>query len=173
MAALPTGLGAGVGGLLGQLGDAMSAPRRMAWNAVGLPDTGEQLMTQLGMEPGTPITALLGMGAEMIGDPLTYVGGLAGKAGSMIGDATGSLSRRALQGGARERELLDGLLMGMNKGGMAKALPVAQEAPMGFLEKLLMSNALDDTIPIRLGGAAGFGLGGWMMGDDTVNRGGK
>lgn len=102
--ALTTAGGAGLGGLAGQLGDTMSAPRRAVWGALGLPDSGSELLHQtLGMDPDSLMTKGLGMGAEVLGDPLTYAGmglgklggmgaeGAAGALGRFLGDESGAL----------------------------------------------------------------------------------
>lgn len=79
-------LGGLLGGALGQVGDALSAPRRAIWSAIGLPESGSDLVANtLGMDKDSPWTHALGMGAEILGDPLTYAGGLAGKAASWLG----------------------------------------------------------------------------------------
>lgn len=68
-------VGGGVGGMLGQLGEGLSLPRRMLWRSVGLPDHGSEVLSQnLGMDPESIWTQALGMALEMGGDPLTYAG---------------------------------------------------------------------------------------------------
>lgn len=85
-------IGAGLGGLLGQLGDALSAPRRAIWSALGAPEHGNELVSNLtGLDKDSPWAHALGLGAEVLGDPLTYAGGFIGKG---IGSLT-SLGRAA------------------------------------------------------------------------------
>lgn len=86
------GLGAGVAGgsLLGQILEPLSAPRKAIWSALGLPDTGSALLAQLGMDPNSGLTQALGAGVEMLGDPLTYIGGLSGFG---LGHAVGNEAR--------------------------------------------------------------------------------
>lgn len=75
------GAGAGglLGGALGQIGGALSAPRRALWGALGLPDTGAELVSNtFGTDPESFLTHALGMGAEVLGDPLSYLGLLGG-----------------------------------------------------------------------------------------------
>lgn len=75
--ALGTALGGMGGGLLGQLGGALSAPRRAMWSALGLPDSGAEMMSSItGMDQDNPLLQALGVGAEMVLDPLT-LGGMA------------------------------------------------------------------------------------------------
>lgn len=72
-------LAGGAGGLMGQIGNVLSAPRRFAWDALGLPEDGSQLLAQtFGMDPESGWTKALGMGAEVALDPLTYAGFLLG-----------------------------------------------------------------------------------------------
>jgi hypothetical protein len=72
--------GAAGGGILGQLGDALSAPRRALWGALGGPESGADLVNQLtGIDRESLLGQGLGFGAEVLGDPLTYAGGILGK----------------------------------------------------------------------------------------------
>lgn len=81
-------LGALAGSALGQIGDVLSAPRRALWGALGLPDSGEELLSNtFGMDRDSALTKALGIGAEMLLDPLTYVGLGAGKAASALAGA--------------------------------------------------------------------------------------
>lgn len=81
--AISAGGGMGLGGLLGQVGGALSYPRRALWSALGLPEHGSELLGQMGMDEQSPLTQALGMGAEMVGDPLSYMGALGGVAGKL------------------------------------------------------------------------------------------
>lgn len=80
MLGLAGAAGGGVlGSALGQVGDALSMPRRALWRALGLPETGSELVSNtLGLDPGGFGATALGMGAEILGDPLTWAGALAG-----------------------------------------------------------------------------------------------
>lgn len=63
------------GGLMGQLGGALSAPRRAAWSMLGLPEHGADLVSSVsGMDATSPLARYLGMGAEMVLDPLSIAG---------------------------------------------------------------------------------------------------
>ena len=71
--------GAAGGGMLGQLTDTLSYPRRALWSLAGLPPGGSQALAQLfGMDPHSPWTQALGAGAEIATDPMTYLGAVAG-----------------------------------------------------------------------------------------------
>ncbi len=96
-------IGSGAGGLLGQVGDVLSAPRKAAWSMLGMPEDGNQLLAQtFGMDPDAMLTRALGMGAEVALDPLTYLGmGLGSVGGKVFGKAAGAAS-----GVAREVEAL-------------------------------------------------------------------
>ena len=64
---------------------AADAPRRMTWDALGLPETGAGLVSKYtGMDEDSPWAHALGAGAEVLGDPsvlmLGGLGGLAAKA---------------------------------------------------------------------------------------------
>lgn len=88
--------GAALGGVLGSIFD---LPRQMLWQgvwgtgvprALGLgeeaPETGAQLMGRLGMDEGSPLARALGVGAELVLDPFTLMGGVGGRAvGRTIG----------------------------------------------------------------------------------------
>lgn len=77
---------AGLGtGLLGQISDVASAPRRALWSMMGLPEEGTEAVSQiLGMDPASPWTQALGFGAEVLGDPLNLLGmPMAGRLGSL------------------------------------------------------------------------------------------
>lgn len=81
-------IGSAIGGLLGQVGDTMNAPRKAIWGALGLPETGAELVSNaLGTDRDSALTQALGFGAEVVGDPLTYMGGIFGKLGSKAGAA--------------------------------------------------------------------------------------
>lgn len=68
-------------GILSQVADVLSAPRRGLWSALGLPEYGNQLLAQqFGMDPNSLLTHALGMGAEVLTDPLTWAGALAAPA---------------------------------------------------------------------------------------------
>jgi hypothetical protein len=87
-------LGSLAGGALGQIGEALSMPRKLAWRgAQGLynaltgsdmeaPESGTELLARAGMDAESPITKALGFGAEVLLDPLTVAGGLVGRLGS-------------------------------------------------------------------------------------------
>lgn len=68
---------AGAGSLAGQV---LDAPRKFTWNMLGLPDTGEELLSdRFGFAHDSPWAKALGMGVEMLGDPLMLLGGVGGK----------------------------------------------------------------------------------------------
>ena len=86
--------GSGLGASLSQLLEPLSTPRRALWGAageaLGLPEeatsSGSALLHHLlGMDEDSILTQGLGMGAEMLGDPLSYIGLAAGPAGAMLG----------------------------------------------------------------------------------------
>ncbi len=69
---LQAGAAGGLGGLLGQLGGAFSAPRRALWSALGGPESGAELVSGwTGLDPGGGLASALGAMAEVAGDPLT------------------------------------------------------------------------------------------------------
>lgn len=79
MNAAATSLGGALGGVMGQVGDVLSAPRRGLMSLLGMPESGSQLLAEtFGMDEGSALTKALGFGAEMALDPLTYAGMLAG-----------------------------------------------------------------------------------------------
>lgn len=91
-----TAAGSGLGAGLGQVSDLLSAPRKATWNLAAqlgqmagigdgtAYDSGADLLAgTLGMDPNSMLTQGLGMGAEMLLDPMSYVGGLLGKLGGM------------------------------------------------------------------------------------------
>lgn len=84
-------LGGAGGGLLGQMGDILSMPRRSLMHLLGMPDTGTELLHQtFGMDPDSLLTKGLGVGAEMALDPLTYAGiPLGGALGKVAGHLSG------------------------------------------------------------------------------------
>jgi hypothetical protein len=92
--AIGTAGGLGLGGTLGQM---LSAPRRGAWSLAAAllgqqaPESGADLLSQtFGMDPDSPWTKGLGIGAEMALDPMTYAGGvLGGPLGKLFGQAGG------------------------------------------------------------------------------------
>lgn len=126
---LGTALGGAGTGALGQLGGILSAPRRGLWGAVagGLgamgigdgvaPESGADLLSQtFGMDPSSVWTQGLGMAAEVVTDPLTYMGMLGGgPLGKLWGAASGAeasladdaarmaVARRAAQQGLVDR----------------------------------------------------------------------
>jgi hypothetical protein len=57
---------------LGAVGNVLSAPRRALWGALGMPEHGKDIFSYMG-EGFVP--SALGFGAEVLLDPLTYVGG--------------------------------------------------------------------------------------------------
>jgi len=85
-------LGSGLGGGLGLIGGALSAPRRALWAALGAPENGNELVANsTGLDKDGFLARALGLGAEVIGDPLTYAGGvLGGPLGKLWGRAAGA-----------------------------------------------------------------------------------
>lgn len=125
-----TGLGGVLGGALGMIGDTLSAPRRMLWNAVGLPDSGAEVMGNLGMDKeGLPAQGL-GFLLEAALDPLTYAGGLIGRLGGRAAGAMagGSLEAKALArgpafgGGLEKLAGAEASLAGNQQAGQARKL---------------------------------------------------
>lgn len=110
------------GGLLGAVGDTLSAPRRGLWSLLGLPEDGNQLLADtFGMDKDALLTRALGVGAEMALDPLTYAGMLAGgPLAKLFGRASGAAkaldpsidalaaARRAAQSGLVDRAAAEG-----------------------------------------------------------------
>lgn len=92
---LGAALGGSGGGILGQIGGALSAPRRALWSAMGGPEHGNELVANLtGLDKEGLLARALGFGAEIAGDPLTYAGvALGGPLGKLWGNATGAASR--------------------------------------------------------------------------------
>src|SRR5215831_9883122 len=111
------GLGGVGGGMLGQIGEGLSLPRRALMKALGMPESGTELLHQtFGMDPESVLTKALGFGAEMALDPLTYAGmGLGSLGGKFAGRSAEALAglegevgaltaaRRAAQEGLVER----------------------------------------------------------------------
>lgn len=88
---VPVGAAAGMGlsELAGGAFDVLDAPRRMIWESLLGTSSGSELMGRLGMDPEGPWAQALGLGAEMLLDPLNLVGaGLGAKAGKLAGHAT-------------------------------------------------------------------------------------
>src|SRR4051812_20697562 len=120
-ASLLTGMGGAAGGMLGQVGDALSAPRRLLWRLAGLPEDGTALLADtFGMDKDSGWTKALGMGAEMALDPLTYAGfglgrlgggvldGIAGAEGALAGEVSSAAgARRAAMEGLTARAGLE------------------------------------------------------------------
>lgn len=87
---IPTGLmaglgGAAAGGLLGQLTDALGAPRRAVMGLVGQGltgrddiESGSALLEAMGASPGGLASSLGGFAADTALDPLTYAGMIGG-----------------------------------------------------------------------------------------------
>lgn len=93
---LPALAGGTLGGLLGQAGDTLAMPRNALMDALGLPQQGSQLLSQMfGADPNDPLTQLGGAFTEMATDPLSYLGFLGGAAGGALrgADALGDATR--------------------------------------------------------------------------------
>lgn len=100
--------GGGLGAVLGQAGDALSAPRRAVMGALGMPDSGARLLSEtFDMDEGSALTQALGLGAEMAFDPLTYLGMGAGAPFMKWARAPWG-AERALQGTAADMRLASG-----------------------------------------------------------------
>src|SRR5262245_664812 len=92
--AVYVGGGAATGGALGQALHALSYPRRALWSALGGPESGAELVGEhLGIDPEAPLSQVLGFGAEVAGDPLTWGGGLLGRGVSALSRALGRTGR--------------------------------------------------------------------------------
>lgn len=94
LASIGSGVGSAVGGLLGQVGDVLSTPRRALWDLLGADGrSGAELVGGLTGDPESALSKILGFGLEVAGDPLTLAGFGLGRAG---GAAAGKgLSRAA------------------------------------------------------------------------------
>lgn len=89
--------GHAAGGLLGQLSDILAAPRKALWGLFGAPETGGEVVRNLGGDSESPLGKILGMGLEILGDPLTFLGGpLLRGLGGLAGR---SLTKGAVQAG--------------------------------------------------------------------------
>src|ERR1700727_1326123 len=89
-------------GILGDVGNVLSAPRRALWTGLGLPDHGEDLVDKMGLEKSSPLSRGRGLGAEIAGDPMTY---LLGGLGAMGGEALGGM----LEGGEAAGAGMEGI----------------------------------------------------------------
>jgi hypothetical protein len=115
------GIGGGIlGGATTALGY-LDKPRQWLWNALGLPDQGEDVLTNLGMDKDNPLTKILGMGLNVAGDPLTYAGGFLGK-------ALGGLAGRGLEAAAAARGPEFATTVSELKNMAGEALPAMQKA---------------------------------------------
>jgi hypothetical protein len=85
--------------ILRDIGNVLSAPRRALWTGLGLPDNGEDLVDKMGLEKGSLLSRGLGVGAEIAGDPMTY---LLGGLGATIYGARGMLEGGEAAGAAGE-----------------------------------------------------------------------
>lgn len=139
-------LGAGAGALLGTVGDVLSAPRRGLMNLLGLPETGSGLLHQVtGMDEESPLTRALGMGVEMLTDPLTFLGGSVGRLGAKA--LAPGLERAAI---ARGPQFAGGIeKLGGAENALAKQLAehpqvgrVLEEIPQGSQLMANSNNAL-------------------------------
>jgi hypothetical protein len=124
-----SGIGAAAGGALGGISDVLSAPRRGLWNLVAqlgqaagvgdgtAYDSGHELLTGgLGMDADNPMTHILGFGAEMLTDPLSFLGGGIGRmAGKGMEAAAGAAK-------AGKAATLAGRLEGAAGGGLNEAI---------------------------------------------------
>lgn len=111
------------------IGDTLSAPRRFLWRSLGGPEHGSELVGSMtGLDPGGWPARLLGVGAEIAGDPLTYALPLAG--GALAG---------ALGAGAGEAATVTKALPGLASVGEAAAAEAAPTAAgaAGDLSSLL------------------------------------
>jgi hypothetical protein len=121
--------GAAGGSMAGQL---MDYPRQAMWGALGLPPSGAELMQQqFGMDPNSPWTHALGLGAEMLLDPFTAGGLMSGSALAAIGqggseaEGLATLLRAAQSAEAKNAAGGMGLLQeGMQRMGRA---PIAED----------------------------------------------
>ena len=93
--------GAGILGTLGSLLEPLDYPRRALWGLLGLPESGAEVVSNAtGLDKeGLPAQAL-GFGVSVLGDPLTYLGGFAGR---LAGKGLGAMAGRALEGAAAAR----------------------------------------------------------------------
>lgn len=95
--------------MLSEILDSLSAPRKLAWSALGLPESGSEILSQyLGMDPESIGTQLLGAGLESVGDPLTYLlpagAGLTAKFLPKAARAVTSPASRAIASGLAKGE---------------------------------------------------------------------
>lgn len=137
-------LGLGTG-LLGQLSDVASAPRRAVWSMLGLPEGGTEAVSQLtGMDPESPWTKALGFGAEIAGDPLNLLGiPLAGRFGKLA-SRLGPNYQRLLS----EADVAKSALPGATAGAVeaARAAEAAQAATAA--ERMAMANRFQDVMDV-------------------------
>lgn len=108
----PQAGGAALGGVMGQLGDAMSAPRRYLWSQLGLPEEGNKAVSSVlhsltgnDYDSENPLMRALGFAAEMAGDPLTYSGMLGGKTAQVLGGGLRNVAEHRAMLGATQKEL--------------------------------------------------------------------
>lgn len=79
--------------LMGDIGGALSAPRRALWSMLGGPESGAQLVANMtGGDASSGLNQGLGFMAEILGDPLSYAGMGAGMLGRLAGRAAGATS---------------------------------------------------------------------------------
>lgn len=145
------------GGLLSALSDALSAPRRLAWGAAGkllgedIPDSGTGVLSKyLGMDQDSMLTKGLGIGLEMLGDPLTYAGGSIGKAigrtvGGGMDTARGLLAHKAAL--TTEAEGLNALRGGAETAKMEMARKAVLESAAPAMSKELNPELMSQLAP--------------------------
>jgi len=151
--------GGAAGGLLGQAGDILSAPRRATWGlaaklaqqaGIGSGEaynSGQEMIDALlggGGDTTDPFNQIVGAGAEMLLDPLSYAGGAAGMIGGMLGKgkAAAGLASKAAQEAS-----LAGRLESMAGSGLGSELSKASE--LASMRQMPTASFLDDVAPVR------------------------
>ena len=130
--------GGGFGALMGQAGNLFSAPRRALWNMLGLPQHGNELVSNLtGLDKQSALAQALGMGTEIAGDPLMYTGALFGK--GLGGSYAGELAQDAALAGRAGRMSSAASELGSMDSALAKAeqaYNASKAAEIGSLPQL-------------------------------------
>jgi hypothetical protein len=124
LAALGAGGGSFLGSALGQASDVLSAPRRALWSALGQPETGAELVEKYRLaDSQSALGQALGLGAELIFDPLALAGTVGG---GLLGRGYSAAMRRGAQLEDQANRLLGARTMG--NAALAEGNALAQEA---------------------------------------------
>lgn len=172
MGAMGAGLGGGLGGaasvggqvagmgaggeqsLLGEIARVLSAPRRGLWSLLGLPESGSQLMQQWMGGGEDALTKGLGLGAEILGDPLLYApAAIGGGLGALAGSRANSL-QKMLQGAVDDSSRVLGLQEARQmalSGNNAVSEMMFNQAGQKYLPGPLSTSAEMSDVPMSLG----------------------